>query len=200
MLILHVILPPPWLLPCSSRRQRRCRTCPESISGSNQIPTQQLSKLSSTILTHKQLIPFITTMQLLAFLATVTLLATLSLAAVIPRPQHELRSLFNASLEHHIQSRRDNIHTNELPTGAVLNQCTVPGTVALTFDDGPYIYTPQLLDTLSAHHAIATFFLNGMNKGSIAAFPDLVRRTLAEGHQLGSHSSVPLPPKIPKSS
>lgn len=140
-------------------------------------------------------------MELLAFLATVTLLATLSSAAVIPRPQHELRSLFNASLQAHNQSRRDNIHTNELPTGAVLNQCSVPGTVALTFDDGPYIYTPQLLDTLSAHHAVATFFLNGMNKGSMAAFPDLVRRTLAEGHQLGSHTSVPVPlSPIPKPS
>lgn len=136
-------------------------------------------------------------MQLLAFLATVTLLATLSPAALIPRPQHELRSLFNASVQHHIQSRRDNIHTNELATGAVFNQCTVPGTVALTFDDGPYIYTPQLLDTLSTHNVVATFFLNGVNKGSIAAFPDLVRRTLAEGHQLGSHSSVPLSPQIP---
>jgi peptidoglycan/xylan/chitin deacetylase (PgdA/CDA1 family) len=69
--------------------------------------------------------------------------------------------------------------------------------VALTFDDGPYIYTAQMLDTLSAHGAVATFFLNGVNKGSIDAFPDLVLRALSEGHQIGAHSSVPQPKPIP---
>jgi hypothetical protein len=134
-------------------------------------------------------------MALLALLTTVLLLATISPAAVVPRPQHELRSLpFNTSLPHN--QGRDNVQTR-LPLGAVLNQCTVPGTVALTFDDGPYIYTAQMLDTLSAHGAVATFFLNGVNKGSIDAFPDLVLRALSEGHQIGAHSSVPQPKPIP---
>lgn len=119
---------------------------------------------------------------LLALLTTVPLLATISHSAVIPRPQHELRALpFNISL--------NNVHS-ALPVGAILNQCIVPGTVALTFDDGPYIYTPELLNTLSAHGARATFFLNGINKGSIEGFPEIVLRAFSEGHQLGSHSSV----------
>lgn len=125
---------------------------------------------------------------LLALLTIVILLATISSAAAIPRPQHELRTTSNASDLH-------NIHSTQLPTGAILNQCMVPGTVALTFDDGPYIYTAQMLDTLSAHGAVATFFLNGVNKGSIDAFPHLIYRALNEGHQIGSHSYVHPQPK-----
>ncbi|KAJ5155244.1 hypothetical protein N7492_008047 [Penicillium capsulatum] len=75
-----------------------------------------------------------------------------------------------------------------VPFGAVINHCTIPGTIAVTFDDGPYIYTAKMLDTLTEHGVRATFFLNGVNKGSIDAFPDLVQRALAEGHQLGSHT------------
>ncbi|KAJ5319264.1 uncharacterized protein N7506_011968 [Penicillium brevicompactum] len=70
----------------------------------------------------------------------------------------------------------------------VLNNCTVPGTIALTFDDGPYIYTSLILDHLANHSAHATFFLNGRNRGHIDEFPDLVQRAHQEGHQLASHT------------
>ncbi|KAJ5189703.1 Glycoside hydrolase/deacetylase beta/alpha-barrel [Penicillium cf. griseofulvum] len=80
------------------------------------------------------------------------------------------------------------LNASNLPVGAIFTHCTTPGTIALTFDDGPYIYTSQLLDTLAEHDVRATFFLNGHNRGSINASPDIVKRTLAEGHQLGSHT------------
>ncbi|KAJ5990944.1 hypothetical protein N7522_011151 [Penicillium canescens] len=79
------------------------------------------------------------------------------------------------------------------PFGVSITHCTVPGTIALTFDDGPFIYTSQMLDTLAIHGARATFFLNGQNKGNIYAFPELVQRTVSEGHQLGSHTWNHLP-------
>ncbi|KAJ5661770.1 uncharacterized protein N7477_009386 [Penicillium maclennaniae] len=124
---------------------------------------------------------------LLALLTTVSLLATMSHAAVISRPQHELRALpLNISLNH-THNTYGNVYS-ALPIGAILNNCFVPGTVALTFDDGPWIYTREILDTLSAHNARATFFLNGVNKGSIEGYPDIVLRVFSEGHQLGSHS------------
>ncbi|KAJ6188831.1 hypothetical protein N7519_003739 [Penicillium mononematosum] len=82
------------------------------------------------------------------------------------------------------------ISTTSLPVGAIITHCTIPGTIALTFDDGPYIYTPQILDTLAEHGARATFFLNGHNRGNIHTSPDVVQRTLAEGHQLGSHTNL----------
>ena len=56
----------------------------------------------------------------------------------------------------------------------------------LTFDDGPHPeYTPPVLDLLKAHGATATFFLIG---NLIDSHPDVVRRIVDEGHQLGNHS------------
>ncbi|KAK1597242.1 polysaccharide deacetylase [Colletotrichum navitas] len=76
------------------------------------------------------------------------------------------------------------------PVGQSLSQCTQPGLVALTFDDGPFTFTSQLLDTLKANNVKASFFLNGMNYGNIetAPYPDIVRRMKDEGHLVGSHT------------
>ncbi|MEU8513464.1 bifunctional polysaccharide deacetylase/glycosyltransferase family 2 protein [Kitasatospora sp. NPDC048722] len=61
-----------------------------------------------------------------------------------------------------------------------------PGTVALTFDDGPDPrWTPQILDVLRKEGVHATFFVVGTQA---AANPDLVRRIVAEGHQIGVHT------------
>ncbi|EKV13114.1 Polysaccharide deacetylase family protein [Penicillium digitatum PHI26] len=80
------------------------------------------------------------------------------------------------------------LYTSKLPVGAIITHCTTPGTIALTFDDGPYIYTPQILDILAEHGVRATFFLNGHNRGHIDTSTEIVQRTLMEGHQLGSHT------------
>lgn len=56
----------------------------------------------------------------------------------------------------------------------------------LTFDDGPNPgYTMRLLDVLAAHQAKASFFLLGEQ---IEHYPEVVRRMVADGHQLGNHS------------
>ncbi len=61
-----------------------------------------------------------------------------------------------------------------------------PHTVALTFDDGPDpVWTPKILAVLRAHHVHATFFVVGTQ---VAAHPDLVRRILADGNQIGIHT------------
>ena len=73
-------------------------------------------------------------------------------------------------------------------------QCTVPGTVALTFDDGPWWFTSGVLDVLKEYNAKATFFLSGNNIGKgemdleLNGWPAFVRRMYAEGHQIGSHT------------
>ncbi|PYS82153.1 MAG: polysaccharide deacetylase [Acidobacteria bacterium] len=61
-----------------------------------------------------------------------------------------------------------------------------PGLVALTFDDGPdAAWTPRVLDILKEEHVPASFFI-------ISEYgqenPDLVRRIVAEGHDIGNHS------------
>lgn len=59
-------------------------------------------------------------------------------------------------------------------------------TIALTFDDGPDPeWTPQVLDVLRKYRAKATFFVVG---AKVAAHPELARRIVAEGHELGNHT------------
>ena len=58
--------------------------------------------------------------------------------------------------------------------------------VYLTFDDGPIPEsTPFILDTLKEFGVKATFFMVGEN---VARHPDLYRRILEEGHQVGNHT------------
>ena len=57
--------------------------------------------------------------------------------------------------------------------------------LALTFDDGPDPrWTPRILDTLRAHDAKATFFPIAPRA---AAYPQLVRRIVGEGHAIALH-------------
>ncbi len=58
--------------------------------------------------------------------------------------------------------------------------------VALTFDDGPHRESrEQILNTLKQFHAKATFFEVGMR---MEQNPDLLRRTIAEGHEIANHT------------
>jgi len=59
--------------------------------------------------------------------------------------------------------------------------------IALTFDDGPSLAnTPRVLEVLAAHHALATFFINGRTVGSAEA--DMLRQMAAQGHLIGNHT------------
>lgn len=63
--------------------------------------------------------------------------------------------------------------------------------VALTFDDGPHpIYTPQTLDVLAEHSLRATFFVLG---SQIEEHPEIFRRMIDEGHDVGIHGYVHSP-------
>src|SRR3954447_6297827 len=57
--------------------------------------------------------------------------------------------------------------------------------VVLTFDDGPTRWTAPILDVLARHHVPATFFVVGSR---VAERPDLLRRMVAEGHEVGVHT------------
>ncbi|HEX6873132.1 MAG TPA: bifunctional polysaccharide deacetylase/glycosyltransferase family 2 protein, partial [Micromonosporaceae bacterium] len=72
------------------------------------------------------------------------------------------------------------------PSGEPTSRSMPSGTIALTFDDGPDPrWTPQLLEVLARHKAHATFFVIG---SKVNEYPDLTRRILAEGHELGVHT------------
>ncbi|KAG0297841.1 chitin deacetylase, partial [Dissophora globulifera] len=66
-----------------------------------------------------------------------------------------------------------------------ITACAAPNTWGLTFDDGPSTATPTLLNYLKTQKLSATFFLIGSN---VIQYPDTVKREIAEGHHLASHT------------
>lgn len=57
-------------------------------------------------------------------------------------------------------------------------------TVYFTFDDGPNIYTPRILDILKQYDMKATFFLLD---GNMRRYPAYTKRIIDEGHSVGLH-------------
>jgi len=72
---------------------------------------------------------------------------------------------------------------NRGPSGSMKNTGTTA--VALTFDDGPGGETTQVLDLLAQYHIKATFCMIGRQ---VAAYADVVRRMVADGHTLCNHT------------
>src|SRR5918993_1198110 len=69
--------------------------------------------------------------------------------------------------------------------GVLFQQPNVGPLVALSFDDSPHeTLTPRILDVLAAHDAHATFFMIGEH---VVGNEEVVRRLVAEGHELGNH-------------
>ncbi len=58
--------------------------------------------------------------------------------------------------------------------------------IAITFDDGPHgVNTPRLLDMLKKRNIKATFYVVGE---MVRYNPQLLRRMIAEGHEIGNHT------------
>ncbi|EAU37447.1 hypothetical protein ATEG_02485 [Aspergillus terreus NIH2624] len=85
----------------------------------------------------------------------------------------------------------------KVPYGPLsIRSCTVPGTVALTFDDGPNKYTSAFLDLLDRFDANVTFFITGNENaktngvGKIDSEPSStsIQRMHTSGHQIASHT------------
>lgn len=78
--------------------------------------------------------------------------------------------------------------------GVGISKCVTPGTVAVTYDDGPSEFTTDLLDKLKGYNAQVTFFVVGNNGGRGAIndrtmkWPGILERMVNEGHQIASHT------------
>jgi hypothetical protein len=86
-------------------------------------------------------------------------------------------------------------HLGDIPYGGEgVRSCVEPGTLAITYDDGPYIYTNDILDQFASYGMRATFFITGNNLGkgaiddSSTPWPAVIRRMTSEGHQVASHT------------
>ena len=105
------------------------------------------------------------------------------LLKVMSRPQKGARDLGVDAASGFIKSEQ----FTALPSSYVVQRSgDRPGLLALTFDDGPDPrWTPAILDILKQEQVPATFFIIGKNG---QAYPDLVRRVVDEGHEIGNHS------------
>ncbi|MEO2129555.1 MAG: polysaccharide deacetylase family protein [Christiangramia sp.] len=57
--------------------------------------------------------------------------------------------------------------------------------IALTFDDGPSEYTPEILELLKKHQVQAAFFCIGKQ---IEKYPEIFQQILEDGHIIGNHT------------
>jgi peptidoglycan/xylan/chitin deacetylase (PgdA/CDA1 family) len=81
-----------------------------------------------------------------------------------------------------------------VPYGKRVRSCTVEGTLALTFDDGPSKWTSDLLDILKTNDVKATFFIKTIHLYKDLVnhrsdnTPAIIRRMYNEGHQIAGHT------------
>jgi peptidoglycan/xylan/chitin deacetylase (PgdA/CDA1 family) len=72
--------------------------------------------------------------------------------------------------------------------GTEIYDGTNPNQIALTFDDGPNDpYTFRLLDILSQHGAMATFFMIGQH---VRKRSDIAKAVYSAGHIIGNHTNT----------
>lgn len=57
--------------------------------------------------------------------------------------------------------------------------------IAITYDDGPSIYTTEILNTLKENNSVATFFVLG---SQVHGNKDILNRMIEEGNQIGNHT------------
>ncbi len=57
--------------------------------------------------------------------------------------------------------------------------------IALTFDDGPSRYTPEILAILKENNIPATFFVMGKQA---ERYPEIIKQIAAEHHEIGNHT------------
>ncbi|MBV9242107.1 MAG: glycosyltransferase, partial [Acidobacteria bacterium] len=101
---------------------------------------------------------------------------------VVAQPQDGIRDIRagnTGQIDHEVYQ--------QMPSSYVIQRTgDKPGKIALTFDDGPDpVWTPQVLDVLKQKGVKATFFIVGENG---QANPELVKRIVAEGNEIGNHS------------
>jgi len=93
-------------------------------------------------------------------------------------------SLATVALAHGQHAKRGAVPAD----GSIITHCVETGVVALTFDDGPWSYTQDIVDKLTTAGHRVTFFQNGQNWGNIYDFNSTLQSMIAGGHQIASHT------------
>jgi peptidoglycan/xylan/chitin deacetylase (PgdA/CDA1 family) len=77
------------------------------------------------------------------------------------------------------------IRLNYFSTNICRSNNKIDKEIAITFDDGPHEKTEEILDLLLKYNSKATFFCIGKQ---IEKYPEILKRIVAEGHNIGNHS------------
>ncbi len=89
-----------------------------------------------------------------------------------------------------ISGKQQVIEVTEEPVDTIFSRCYADvgdeKVIALTFDDGPWNGTGELLDVLAEYDVKATFFVVGNRVENGGA--ETVQREIAEGHQVATHT------------
>ncbi len=108
---------------------------------------------------------------------------------IIAQPAQPLQQI-NLSLKQEVQTKitQQGLIFTAPPQfqGKIVNRVsTSRKVIALTFDDGPWNTTPQVLEILRANQISATFFMVGKH---LQAYPQVAKQVVAEGHAVGNHT------------
>jgi len=76
------------------------------------------------------------------------------------------------------------------PSATIYSNCITPNTVAVTLDDGPYIYESDAAQFLTDQGVKATFFINGNNWACVydSDMMASLQQAYNAGHQIASHT------------
>jgi peptidoglycan/xylan/chitin deacetylase (PgdA/CDA1 family) len=102
---------------------------------------------------------------------------------------HKLKKRFYIRSEHYEEGKeplsKHEKRAYQDPDNYIIEGKTTSKKVALTFDDGPSVYTDKIINKLNEFKIKATFFMVGT---AIKKYPDLVKKAHNEGHLIANHS------------
>jgi peptidoglycan/xylan/chitin deacetylase (PgdA/CDA1 family) len=107
-------------------------------------------------------------------------------------PQVDMTAPGNVSWTHFFLANQDipNLEVRSTGIGATdwsrdYTACVAQDDWALTYDDGPGLPTPGVLQALREYNLTATFFVTGSR---VLQFPQVLRQIYNDGHQIGIHT------------
>jgi peptidoglycan/xylan/chitin deacetylase (PgdA/CDA1 family) len=80
------------------------------------------------------------------------------------------------------------INISNLTESSIHRKCITPGKIALTYDDGPNLFTKEFITSISKEYRV-TFFMNGWNyeNTQMAPWHQIIKLAYERGHEIGNH-------------
>lgn len=85
-------------------------------------------------------------------------------------------------------NNHDDDYSNSFPEADVYYKCVEPRMIALSYDDGPGIFTKEFIENITTDYRV-TFYINGWNYERLQYSPwhDVVKEAYDRGHEIGNH-------------